>query len=61
MAYTVSNLMNTSVDDCKTSLGFIDDLDLLRQLLAECDRREHKSRAQIVARRIRQVEKGQSK
>ena len=61
MAYTVSNLMNTSVDDCKSTLGFIDDLVLLRQLLAECKRNDHKSRARVVESRIRTVEKAEKR
>jgi hypothetical protein len=54
---TVNNLIHTSVEDCKTSLNFIDDLDLLRALLAECEKRGHTSRAKVVAARIRKVER----
>jgi hypothetical protein len=53
----IEGLVNTSVDDCKCTIGFIEDLDFLRQLLTRCEEIGHKSRAQVVARRIRQIEK----
>lgn len=54
---TVDALLNTSVEDCKSSLFFIDDLDFLRKLLAECEKRGGASRIKVVAARIRKVER----
>jgi hypothetical protein len=47
--------MNTSVEDCKTSLQSVDDIGLLRSLLAECYAAGHKSRGKAVERRLKQV------
>ena len=55
MAHTVSGLLNTSVDDCMVTMQHITDIQLLRELLAECDRTGHKTRSQIVSRRIKQL------
>lgn len=55
MAYTIRGLMNTSVEDCKTSLQSVDDIGLLRSLLAECYAAGHKSRGKAVERRLKQV------
>jgi len=54
----VESLLNTSVDDCKCSLHHVTDLDFLRALHAECEKRGHTSRAKVVAARIRRLERG---
>lgn len=56
MAYTIQNLMNTSVDDCKCSLQSVTDIILLQELLSECKRIGHITREKHVARRIKQLE-----
>lgn len=53
----IENYLNTSVDDCRTSLNFISDLEFLRQLLEACEQRGHTSRARVVRSRIRKVER----
>lgn len=53
----VNSLIGTSVDDCKATLPHVNDLPMLRRLLELCEQREHKTRAQVVRRRIRQLEK----
>lgn len=58
MVHTVEALMNTSVDDCKISLGYITDLTLLRRLYVRCLETGHKSRAKIVNSRIKKLKKG---
>lgn len=55
--YTIGRLLCTSVEDCRGTLQYIDDIPFLRALQAECERCEHKTRAQVVRRRIRQLEK----
>ncbi|MGE4545816.1 MAG: hypothetical protein AB7D06_17125 [Pedobacter sp.] len=54
---TISCLISTSVDDCRSSLQIIDNIPFLLELLARCERCEHHTRAQVVRRRIRQIEK----
>lgn len=58
MGMTIENYLNTSVDDCRVSIGVIDDLEFLRLLLARCLRLERKTLSRVVARRIKQIEKG---
>ena len=58
MAYTVESLISTSVDDCKTSLGFITDRTLLRRLYVRCIETGHKTRAKLVTRRLKQLKGG---
>lgn len=55
MGYTVNGLINTSVEDCKSTLAHIDDLDLLTALHAQCLALGQPSRLRIVAARIRQL------
>lgn len=55
----IGHYLNTSVEDCRTSMFFVDDLALLRELLFACHQRAHVSRAKVVAARIRQIEKEQ--
>lgn len=54
--YSVASLLNTSVDDCKITVQHITDIDLLRETLESCQSSGHKTRAQIIWRRIRQLE-----
>lgn len=54
--HTAVNLISTSVEDCKAHMPFITDIDLLRETLEKCQTSGHKTRAQIVSRRIRQLE-----
>lgn len=58
MAYTVEGLINTSVEDCKTTLTYIDDLDLLTALHAQCLALGQPSRLRVVAARIRKIKMG---
>lgn len=58
MGYTVENLISTSVDDCKTILGFITDLTLLRRLYVVSLERGYKSKAKLANARIKQLKKG---
>jgi len=51
----ISKLINTSVDDCRISLGNYSDPTLLCDLLIECHEFGHSSREQIVRRRIAQL------
>lgn len=54
---TVNGLVNTSADDCKISLLYVTDLELLREALAECHRTGgNKTKAGHIQRRIRQLE-----
>lgn len=55
---TVEGYMNTSIDDCKSSLPFETDLSLLRRLYVKCIETGHKSRAKIVNTRIKKLKKG---
>lgn len=52
----LNSLIHTSVSDCKATIAFIDDIEMLLDLAQECDRYGHTSRAQVVRRRIRQVQ-----
>lgn len=54
----VNGLIYTSVQDCKTSLDHRTDPALLCDLLVECNRIGHKSREQVVRRRISRLIKG---
>lgn len=56
--HTVTALINTSLDDCKISLGHVTDLTLLRNLYIECDKLGLQSRAKLATRRIKQLKKG---
>lgn len=51
----ISNLMNTSVDDCRSSLSNYHDSTLLCDLLIKCHAMNHGSREQVVRRRIAQL------
>jgi hypothetical protein len=58
--FTICGLISTSVDDCRSSLRLIGDMPFLLELLASCERCEHHTRAQVVRRRIRQIEKAKA-
>jgi hypothetical protein len=58
MPRTVESLLNTSVDDCKSSLEFITDLTLLRRLYVRCIETGHKTRAKYVNARINKLKGG---
>ena len=54
-----NHLVMTSVHDCQVSLGYCNDADALRDIIAEMDRRgfDHKTRRRHIERRIRQIER----
>lgn len=58
----ISALVHTSVEDCRITIALEKDADLLREILAYMDAQgiEGKSRRQVLHRRIRAIEKGQS-
>jgi hypothetical protein len=51
-AKKVSELMNTSIEDCRITLQGYHDSGLLCDLLIQCNRACHESREQVVRRRI---------
>jgi len=51
----IDNLINTSVDDCRITLGNYSDPTLLCELLIRCHDMNHGSREQVVRRRIAQL------
>lgn len=51
----IEALCNTSVDDCRSSIALIDDVEFLGRLWAEAKRRGHTTRATIVRRRINAI------
>lgn len=59
MPWSIENLISTSVDDCRATLQSIANMAFLRELLAECERLGHKTRALVVKRRIRGIERRQ--
>jgi hypothetical protein len=48
--------VNTSADDCKISLQYYKDINLLRDALAVCKTAGHKTKAAYIVRRIKQLE-----
>lgn len=44
--------LSTSVDDCKCSVAFVQDVRLLRRLVEVCKARGHTSREKVVQARI---------
>ena len=58
----IAALVHTSVEDCRKTIALEKDADLLREILAYMDAEgiEGKSRRQVLQRRIRAIEKGQS-
>lgn len=58
MGYTVEGLISTSVDDCKTTLGFITDVTLLRRLYVRSLELGYKTKAKLAQTRIKQLKKG---
>jgi len=56
----IAGLINTSVDDCRTSLSNESDPTLLCELLIACHMKRHTSREQVVQRRITQLIKSKS-
>lgn len=56
MAQSVNSLVNTSADDCKISLRFYTDINLLREALLACETYGQKTKAKHIARRIKQLE-----
>lgn len=57
-AQAITRLMNTSVDDCKSSLEHYHDPGLLCDLLLACYSIGQKSREQVIRRRISRLIKG---
>jgi len=53
----VSRLIHTSVDDCRTSLNYESDLDVLDAVLIKAVELGHKTRAKVVAARIKKLQK----
>ena len=53
----VMRLVCTSADDCKTSLNFVTDLDVLHEALEQCTVRGEKTNAKYISSRINQLEK----
>lgn len=51
----VEDFLNTSVDDCRSSIGHISDVEFLQRLEAECARLGHKTRKIIVRRRLNRI------
>jgi hypothetical protein len=50
--------MNTSVEDCRSSVVHIVDQELLERVLAECRAASgHKSREKVISARLRQLRK----
>lgn len=54
---TVNGLINTSADDCKISLRFVTDLDLLRQVLQKATEFNQVTKIKHISSRIRQIER----
>ncbi|MCC6907083.1 MAG: hypothetical protein IT430_04005 [Phycisphaerales bacterium] len=48
-------LLNTSVDDCRSHIDNMDDIEFLQRLWGACQARGHKTRATIVRRRINKL------
>jgi hypothetical protein len=55
----IRSLIHTSVQDCKTSIALVSDVELLQAVLdkMEQDGIESKSRRQVIERRIRAIKK----
>jgi hypothetical protein len=55
----ISALIHTSVDDCKISVSYIADVELLQSVINQMDEEgiEGKSRRQVIERRIRAIKK----
>lgn len=51
----VEMLLNTSVDDCRSHIDNIDDVEFLQRLWGACGVRGHKTRETIVRRRINKL------
>ncbi len=51
----IEALCNTSVDDCRSSIAYITDVEFLCRLESAAISRNHKTRAAIVRRRINAV------
>lgn len=60
MAHTVENLMNTSCDDMKCTIGYITDIDLLQRTHRAAVAREYKTKALHLERRIKTLQKEQA-
>ncbi len=54
-AQSIAALCCTSVDDCRSSIALITDVEFLNLLWGEAQRRGHKTRAVIVRRRINAI------
>lgn len=54
-AQRIAALLNTSVDDCRSSIAHITDVEFLNLLWGEAKRRGHNTRATIVRRRINAI------
>ena len=53
----VNSLTNTSADDCKTSLHFVTDIDVLHAALEQCTINGQKTSAKHISARINQLAK----
>jgi hypothetical protein len=53
----VSALVNTSADDCRISLLYVTDLDVLGRALDQCREFNKKTHTRHIASRIRRLEK----
>lgn len=58
MARTVSDLIGSSVDDLRTTLYHVDDIGLLRQGLQEAIKYNLSTKALLIQRRIKVLQKG---
>jgi hypothetical protein len=53
----VRGLVGTSADDCKTSLNFVTDMDVLREALRRAEAMSATTKAKHIAARIRKLER----
>ena len=56
----VSDMLHTSVDDCRSAIDHEHDIYVLFDLYDACIQLKHKSRAQVVRRRIAKLAGGKS-
>lgn len=56
----INSLINTSVNDCRSSLAHKTDITLLKKVLAVAGCLGHKSRAKVIQRRINELQKAET-
>lgn len=56
ISYSVSMLVNTSVDDMRSSLNFEDDIEVIRKALRVVERRGEKTKATMLLRKLKKME-----